>query len=172
MFKTIQFRSFWVFFTLLSSFSINSKANADDFLDISCLRDYKSLLKSVESLEVSAFPNPIKIPMTGVKSYFGELPANCKGQFPAGATLKIFSLNNQLYSFDLTAKTSKPYFSRFLGIKEISRMEAAFRRNNYANAEFSTNIDGNLRFNYQVELVLNGFVENLTYRSPESSKYE
>lgn len=172
MLKTIQLKSYWVFVTFLSLFSFNFNANADDFLDFSCLRNYKSLLKPVGSLEVSAFPNPIKIPMTGVKSYFGELPGDCKGQFPAEAILKISSLNNKLYSFDLTVKTTKPYFSRFVGIKEISRMEAAFRRNNYAVAEFSTNIDGNLRLNYQVELVINGFVENLTYRSPESSKYE
>lgn len=151
---------------------LSLSAHADNFLDLGCLSNYQALLKPVDSLEVSAMPAPIKIKMAGVKSYSGDLPAQCQGQVPLGTFVKIFSLNNKLYSLDLTIKTSKPYYSQFIQGRELSRMEASLRRNNYAIAEFSTSIERDVRLGYQIEIVLGGFLEHLVYRSPESAKYE
>ena len=147
-------------------------SHAQNSLDLGCLTNYQSLLKSVDSLEVSALPEPLKIKMTGVKSYSGELPPQCQGQTPPGAVVKIFTLNNKLYSLDITVKTSKPYFSQFISIKEVSRMEVSLRQNNYAVSTFTTGIDKGLSLGYQIEFVVGGFVEHLSYRSLESAKYE
>lgn len=161
--------SIFVGFVLLL---ISLSVQANNFLDLGCLSNYQSLLKPVDSLEVSAMPAPVKIKMSGVKSYSGELPPHCQGQVPAGTLVKIYSLNNKLYSLDLTIKTLKPYYSQFLGIKEISGMEASLRKNNFAASQFATGIDKGITLGYQIEFVIGGFEEHLSYKSPESAKYE
>jgi len=151
---------------------LSSEVSANNSLDVGCLPAYRSWLKPVETLEVSALPAPIKIKLAGVKSFVGEVPQGCGGHIPPGAQLRIFTLNDQLYSLELTIKTSKPYFSHYIQAKEISRMEASFRRNSYAFSSFSTNIDRSLSLTYQIELVSGGFFERLSYKSSESAKYE
>lgn len=157
---------------LAAIFFMPELALAANLLDAGCLANYHTWLKPVDSLEVSAMPAPIKIKMTGVKTYSGEVPQGCGGHIPAGTQVKIFALDNKLYSLDLMIKTKKPYFSQFIGNKELSKMEAGLRHGNYALSEFSTNLDKGMMLGYQVEIVSGGFLERLVYKSPESAKYE
>lgn len=154
------------------SMSFVLEAHADNPLDVGCLSGYQTWLRPTDSLEVSAMPAPIKIKMAGVKTFRGEIPHGCGGYIPDGTQVNIFTLNNKLYSLELSVKTSKPHFSQYISPKEISRMESSFRRNSYAMSELSSNLDKGISFAYLVELVPGGFLERLTYKSPESSKYE
>ncbi len=145
---------------------------ANNLIDVGCISGYKVWLKPSESLEVSALPNPVKIKMAGVKYFNGEIPAACGGDIPRGSLIKIYTLDDKVYSIEIVFKNDKPHFGQFIQPKELSRMESSFRKNNFAVTEFTTNFEKGLRLGYQLDLVPGGYVERLIYKSPESMKYE
>ena len=144
---------------------------ASDLIPLNCIGDFKKLTHPVDELEL--YPNnpSIKIKLSDMAEYIGQVPASCNNELGSNGQLRLVTSRNKILIFELSLRNTASIFTKF--VSNTAPIEVGLKRYKIAGGTFKTNLDSNLLLQFTIQKENDGHIlETLNYKNIELSRYE
>jgi hypothetical protein len=163
---------FALLFLFQNAFAENS------FLPLNCLKNYASLIKPVNELQIFSGKPLSNIKFRNPKEYIGTLPASCESELNSKGNLTIIANADEILLIAFELENSEPRLLKYLNIIDQNRIEISLKRYNVGYSAFNSTLGSNLfgpsfAFSYVLQKdKQNYFLELLTFKNIELSNYD